>query len=65
MTPWVLVAILSVIIVVSLVVLFLFCCKDKLNFLSGNFCSGSCSIATICGRSLSMLLIKAYSLTPQ
>ncbi|XP_042570207.1 tumor necrosis factor receptor superfamily member 11A isoform X1 [Cyprinus carpio] len=36
MTPWVLVAILSVIIVVSLVVLFLFCCKDKLNFLSVN-----------------------------
>ncbi|KAK2870007.1 hypothetical protein Q8A67_024399 [Cirrhinus molitorella] len=36
MTPWVVVAILSVIIVVSLVVLFLFCCKDKLNFLSVN-----------------------------
>lgn len=36
MTPWVVVAILSVIIVVSLVVLCLFCCKDKLNFLSVN-----------------------------
>ncbi|XP_067290479.1 tumor necrosis factor receptor superfamily member 11A [Pseudorasbora parva] len=36
MTPWVLVAILSVIIVVSLVVLFLFCYKDKLSFLSVN-----------------------------
>lgn len=36
MTPWVVVAILSVIIMVSLVVLFLFCCKDKLNFLSVN-----------------------------
>ncbi|XP_051542842.1 tumor necrosis factor receptor superfamily member 11A-like isoform X2 [Myxocyprinus asiaticus] len=36
MTPWVVVAILSFIIVVSLVVLFLFRCKDKLNFLSVN-----------------------------
>ncbi|XP_051970774.1 tumor necrosis factor receptor superfamily member 11A-like [Xyrauchen texanus] len=36
MTPWVVVAILSVIIVVSLVVLFLFRCKNKLNFLSVN-----------------------------
>lgn len=36
MTPWVVVAILLVIIMVSLVVLFLFCCKDKLNFLSVN-----------------------------
>ncbi|XP_051969282.1 tumor necrosis factor receptor superfamily member 11A [Xyrauchen texanus] len=36
MTPWVVVAILLVIIVVSLVILFMFCCKDKLNFLSVN-----------------------------
>ncbi|XP_051537930.1 tumor necrosis factor receptor superfamily member 11A-like isoform X2 [Myxocyprinus asiaticus] len=36
MTPWVVVAILLVIIMVSLVILFLFCCKDKLNFLSVN-----------------------------
>ncbi|XP_073719794.1 tumor necrosis factor receptor superfamily member 11A [Misgurnus anguillicaudatus] len=36
LTPWVVVAILSVVIVISLVVLFLFCCKDKMNFLSVN-----------------------------
>lgn len=40
MTPWVVVAILSVIIVVSLVVLFLFCCKERMTFLSGKYCSG-------------------------
>ncbi len=42
-----------------------FCCKDKLNFLSGKFSSGSCLFGTVCGRFLSMLLIKAYFLTPQ
>ncbi|XP_061111519.1 tumor necrosis factor receptor superfamily member 11A-like [Conger conger] len=35
-TSWVIVAVLSVIIVISLVVLFLFCCKDKLKSLTEN-----------------------------
>ncbi|KAI7792782.1 putative tumor necrosis factor receptor superfamily member 11A-like, partial [Triplophysa rosa] len=35
-TPWMVVAILSVVIVVSLVVLFLFCCKERMTFLSVN-----------------------------
>ena len=35
-TSWVVVAVLSVIMVVSLVILTLFCYKDKMKLLSGN-----------------------------